>query len=520
MKWSLVLILLTVKIGRSGKRWTNFVTGMKKFNSLASIDSKEVIIEGSSNEPKDESKKIIITHSDITHSTNILINKPNVNVSDEKQSIILNLMANLSNLDDCTGICDSHYGGSYIFPVLRSVNYDNNTVPTAFSDLPVDVSFSLKIIHLANFNSRNMDYSIDFEMQMSWVDPRLMNNYTRWIRIWEKRILDQIWKPDPYFVNSKHSHFHYVSFPNFRMLISPNGLVIYTMRITLQPSCYMVFCRFPHDDQQCQLIISSLSHIPSSVRFSWLSTNPINLMSTQSSPDFDLVSVDTHYCVVEGKLLPSSCLRALFKLKRTGTRFIVEKYIPSSLAMFFAWIAPFVPYNYEEVRIITPISVNKSKQETRHRISKKKKIVEVFCKKILIVKFINYLNICIFFNVLLTLVQMESGEEHVHISYLTSLDIWFRAMKIFTVLSLFESVVVLALIRATRAIEKRRLEAVNEFERENFRAKKRKVVRLYRRLDHFTQFFSPLLFITFLMYYIMNVVQGEDSECNANKFDN
>ncbi|KAL3983045.1 Neurotransmitter-gated ion-channel ligand binding domain family protein [Acanthocheilonema viteae] len=438
MKWSLVLILLTVKIGRSGKRWTNFVTGMKKFNSLASIDSKEVIIEGSSNEPKDESKKIIITHSDITHSTNILINKPNVNVSDEKQSIILNLMANLSNLDDCTGICDSHYGGSYIFPVLRSVNYDNNTVPTAFSDLPVDVSFSLKIIHLANFNSRNMDYSIDFEMQMSWVDPRLMNNYTRWIRIWEKRILDQIWKPDPYFVNSKHSHFHYVSFPNFRMLISPNGLVIYTMRITLQPSCYMVFCRFPHDDQQCQLIISSLSHIPSSVRFSWLSTNPINLMSTQSSPDFDLVSVDTHYCVVEGKLLPSSCLRALFKLKRTGTRFIVEKYIP----------------------------------------------------------------------------------KHVHISYLTSLDIWFRAMKIFTVLSLFESVVVLALIRATRAIEKRRLEAVNEFERENFRAKKRKVVRLYRRLDHFTQFFSPLLFITFLMYYIMNVVQGEDSECNANKFDN
>lgn len=67
-------------------------------------------------------------------------------------------------------------------------------------------------------------------MQMSWIDPRLMNNYTKWIIIWEKRILDQIWKPDPYFVNSKQSHFHYVSFPNFRMVISPDGLVIYTMR--------------------------------------------------------------------------------------------------------------------------------------------------------------------------------------------------------------------------------------------------------------------------------------------------
>ncbi|OZC06229.1 Neurotransmitter-gated ion-channel ligand binding domain protein, partial [Onchocerca flexuosa] len=229
----------------------------------------------------DKSEKVIVADSGTIHATNLLVNKPNVDINDEKKSLILNLMANLSNLDDCTGICDSHYGGSYIFPVLRSVNYDNNTVPTAISNLPVDVRFALKIIHLANFDSRNMDYTIDFEMQMSWVDPRLMNNYTKWIRIWEKRILDLIWKPDPYFVNSKHSYFHYVTFPNFRMLISPNGLVIYTMRITLQPSCYMVFCRFPHDDQQCQLMISSLSHISSSVRFSWLSPNPINLTSTQ-----------------------------------------------------------------------------------------------------------------------------------------------------------------------------------------------------------------------------------------------
>ncbi|OZC06228.1 hypothetical protein X798_06783, partial [Onchocerca flexuosa] len=123
--------------------------------------------------------------------------------------------------------------------------------------------------------------------------------------------------------------------------------------------------------------------------------------------------------------------------------------------MFFAWIAPFVPYNYEEVRIITPISVN-----------------------------------------------------HVHISYITPLDTWFRAMKVFTVLSLFESVVFYP-------TEKRLLEAANELERENFRAKKRQIIRLYQRLDHFAQFFSPLLFITFLMYYVMIVVQGEDDDCHA-----
>ncbi|KAM3725256.1 Glycine receptor [Dirofilaria immitis] len=463
-------------MSQSDKQRAHFIDNMEEFNSLASIDSKEMIIEESNNQDYEDKSTKVVADPDISRSTNILINKPNVDISDEKKLLILNLMTNLTtDLDDCTGICDDHYGGSYIFPILRSVNYDNNTVPTTFPGVPVDVSFALKIIHLANFDSKNMDYTIDFEMQMSWIDSRLMSNYTKWIRIWEKRILDQIWKPDPYFVNSKQSHFHYVSFPNFRMLVSPNGLVIYTMRITLQPSCYMTFCRFPHDDQQCQLLISSLSHIPSSVRFSWLSANPINLMSANPSPDFYLTSVHAQQCIVDGKLLPSSCLRILFKLKRTGSRFIIEKYVPSCLAMFFAWIAPYVPYNYEEVRIITPISV------------------------------------------LLTLVQMERGEDHhIHINYITPLDTWFRAMKIFTVLSLFESVVVLALIRATRAIEKRCFDAVNEFERENFRTKKRKVMRLYRRLDHFTQFFSPLLFTTFLMYYILIVVHGEDNECDAN----
>lgn len=55
--------------------------------------------------------------------------------------------------------------------------------------------------------------------------------------------------------------------------------------------------------------------------------------------------------------MQSSCLRLVFELERDGGRFVVEKYIPSTLAMMFAWVAPYVPYNYEDVRIVTPITV-------------------------------------------------------------------------------------------------------------------------------------------------------------------
>lgn len=67
--------------------------------------------------------------------------------------------------------------------------------------------------------------------------------------------------------------------------------------------------------------------------------------------------------------------------------------------------------------------------------------------------------------------------------------------------------------------EKRRLVAANEFERENFLVKKRQVIRFYRRLDSFTQILSPLLFTVFLMYYIMNVIHGDDNECNTHQFN-
>lgn len=47
---------------------------------------------------------------------------------------------------------------------------------------------------------------------------------------------------------------------------------------------------------------------------------------------------------------------------------------------------------------------------------------------------------------------MEKGDKEIRTSYLTSMDVWFAAMKAFTALSLVESLVVLALIKRSRAM--------------------------------------------------------------------
>ena len=78
------------------------------------------------------------------------------------------------------------------------------------SDIPVHVAVQLNILHLANFDSDLMEYSIDVEMKLTWFDLRLANSYSQPIRIRELPLLQRIWRPDPYIVNSKHSHFHKV----------------------------------------------------------------------------------------------------------------------------------------------------------------------------------------------------------------------------------------------------------------------------------------------------------------------
>ncbi|VDK73069.1 unnamed protein product [Anisakis simplex] len=166
------------------------------------------------------------------HSPRVNSNEPlgNVHLYGRNLSDVRNLLTNLTNLDHDFAISNRDYGSSYILPVLKAVKYDNNTVPTVFADVPVNVRVLLNIIHLANFDSLQMDYTIDLEMQMRWFDLRLANNYTKSILIREMSVMEKIWTPDPYFVNSKYSYFHMVSFPNFRMRISPNGLVVYTLR--------------------------------------------------------------------------------------------------------------------------------------------------------------------------------------------------------------------------------------------------------------------------------------------------
>ncbi|CEF71586.1 Cation-transporting P-type ATPase family and Cation-transporting P-type ATPase, N-terminal domain and Neurotransmitter-gated ion-channel transmembrane domain and Cation-transporting P-type ATPase, C-terminal domain and Neurotransmitter-gated ion-channel ligand-binding domain and Cation-transporting P-type ATPase, subfamily V and P-type ATPase, A domain and HAD-like domain and P-type ATPase, cytoplasmic domain N-containing protein [Strongyloides ratti] len=382
------------------------------------------------------------------------------------RTILVDKMLLEKDIPDNTG----DYSGSHIYPTLISQNYNNNSLPIMFSDIPVYVMVSLDIFDISSFNMQSMDYSVDLLINMRWYDMRLIHKMNKPITVCEERILEKIWRPDPYIVNAKKSYLHKITFPNIKMRIFPDGLVLYTIHITIQSTCNMKFCMFPHDQQECYLDLSSLSYSDRQLKFIW-SDEPYFLVNPSTLPEFKIINITVNECLSHDKLITSSCLRLAFKLRRDSAKYIVEKYIPSTLAMMFAWVAPYVPYNYEDVRIVTPITI------------------------------------------LLALVQMQKGEVETRTSYLTSLDKWFAVMKVFSVISLMESLVVLSLVRKFRELKKKENKAINEFEKEMIKLQQRQVKKLYNTIDLYARIISPVVFILYLIYYLLFMVTGNEENC-------
>lgn len=72
---------------------------------------------------------------------------------------------------------------------------------------------------------------------MQWRDVRLKHSFSPYVLIKEKNITEQIWRPDPYFVNEKHAELFGVTYPNMRMSVYPDGLVNYVIRLVISLRC-------------------------------------------------------------------------------------------------------------------------------------------------------------------------------------------------------------------------------------------------------------------------------------------
>lgn len=109
---------------------------------------------------------------------------------------------------------------------------------------------------------------------------------------------------------------------------------------------------------------------------------------------------------------------------------------------------------------------------------------------------------------------MEKGEQDdVRTSYLTAIDIWFMAMKAFTVFSLLESLVVLSLVKKSKALKERSKLSNTEYQKDAYRTRRRELKDLCEKLDEKSMVTPPVLFMVWLIYYVFVVMHGDEWSC-------
>ena len=98
------------------------------------------------------------------------------------------------------------------------------------------------------------DFSIDIFLRQEWVDERLDHKLPNETIYLSNTVMDRIWVPDSYFLNSKYGTFHRVTTDNIMIMIKPGGVVRYnarSVRIGLQYHHVIICLRSQSAPEKC-----------------------------------------------------------------------------------------------------------------------------------------------------------------------------------------------------------------------------------------------------------------------------
>ncbi|XP_031650210.1 gamma-aminobutyric acid receptor subunit delta isoform X2 [Oncorhynchus kisutch] len=133
---------------------------------------------------------------------------------------------------------------------------------------PVNVAMAIEVASIDHISEANMEYTMTIFLRQSWRDDRLSYNHTNKTLGLDSRFVDKLWLPDTFIVNAKSAWFHDVTVENKLIRLQPDGVILYSSRITSTVACDMDLTKYPMDEQECMLDLESSGRFPRlSLRF-------------------------------------------------------------------------------------------------------------------------------------------------------------------------------------------------------------------------------------------------------------
>lgn len=235
--------------------------------------------------------------------------------------------------------------------------YDKRVRPN-YSGPPVVVGITININNINSVSEVNMDYSLDIFFRQKWVDKRLQFDLSAdGINelVIGSDMLHKIWLPDTFIANDKKTYFHKATVQNKFIRISPDGQVLYSMRMTVTAACPMNFRFFPMDHQVCDLEIESYGFRMDDIKYKW-GFGLKNLSALHISPDIELPQLkykDSRLIEREFRLSTGVYSRLTMKLYfvRSLGYYIIQIYIPSTLIVTLSWVSFWLDISAAPARI-------------------------------------------------------------------------------------------------------------------------------------------------------------------------
>ncbi|KAK6745660.1 hypothetical protein RB195_012027 [Necator americanus] len=239
--------------------------------------------------------------------------------------------------------CNTLYA---LHPIYSKLH--RKSMPTNGRGEPLQVHVGFYVESLGNFRSTEMTFDMDLYLYMSWQDTRMRHNGSDYVLVNDKALLDQMWLPDLYFANARTAYFHEVTVHNFNMFVSPEGVIAYGTRVTLNLACHLNLQDYPLDRQSCSIKIISYAHVKQEMNATWFNDGPIRFNPEIALPEYHIMSFDNDYCngVFHYTITPNSsrlgdfsCLLAMVNLKRAIGFHLVQSYIPTGLIVAISWVS-------------------------------------------------------------------------------------------------------------------------------------------------------------------------------------
>ncbi|XP_035239424.1 gamma-aminobutyric acid receptor subunit delta [Anguilla anguilla] len=218
---------------------------------------------------------------------------------------------------------------------------------------PVNVAMAIEVASIDHISEANMDYTMTVFLRQSWRDDRLLYNHTNKTLGLDSRFVDKLWLPDTFIVNAKSAWFHDVTVENKLIRLQPDGVILYSSRITSTVACDMDLTKYPMDEQECMLDLESYGYSSEDIVYHW-SESQVHIhgldkleLSQFTIIDYSFVTETLNF--KSAGRFPRLSLR--FQLRRNRGVYIIQSYMPSILLVAMSWVSFWISQSAVPARV-------------------------------------------------------------------------------------------------------------------------------------------------------------------------